>query len=822
MAPDDQADSQLSRLRTINFRLSNTPTVRLPHYVPQICQLLIGSKTLLTAGDGSTSKSSSEHAVLVHWFKTRLSSLLQDRSVEGRWAAIVLVKATVEVGGWEMLRDCGAWVRALIAILNKQDPPNSKKLCIIALTRIFMLSKDFPTLTREVTTPSLPPFITACLNHFQAKGTGSTVQQNPAQRALLEPVLESFNQLVPRHPTIFRSFASQIRTILLQVIGQSSREESAPVVRYSCPVTANGMELAQQVFVQLHSCAPRSGSAEEWDASFKAVVATIHETASEVFRAVIESWQSLATTTPPISSKGNIDDEPSRTQPDALGNPGWRGLPAGIERMVHLLGLLRQYVATPTSAPVLLRTGLVADLFTRIFSVTVPKAEETTHWQVMELYNKQVSKQEREELFALLPRIHVAAIEVLLALIRRLGSASIPLCLQFLDQLIWIFDAEQKDLFLRASTYSALIEILKIIGPSIDLSSLNQLEDVIEYCSKDAVLFNSILMGNERQGTTNQRTNGKAKTINLDTVLDATSVQTTASATYDGLQDTARQLLSTTLSKVPADQMSQVVREKLDRAAVLSADSNSMTASVLNPPPFRSSILPIVARMHPNASELEAIMRPRMPVLVAESIDTEKENGKISTGLNSHEAAGTGDMVEVHMLAANSSRAESEMDHSAFLPEAQIRTETTSFLVEKPKIDETAEFSAYTEPGDQMSALEAAIEAQSRLESTKRSPGADGESFSSAKRPRLEENGTMNTVTEDMRQQFAVSAGAAVAPTNAPTPPAVSTALPRSIMTTSSAEVGNENLTGNDSDDDTDGFEVPPLVFKSDDEDDEI
>jgi len=807
----DPDDTQLSRLRAINFRLSNTPSTRLPHHVPQICQLLTGSKPLFAVGEGSTIKASSEHTVLVHRFKTRLSSLLQDRSVEGRWAAIVLVKAAIEAGGWQMLRDCGAWVLGLISILSKQDPPNSKKLCIIALTRIFMLTKDFPTLTREVTTPSLHPFITVCLNHFQVKDIGWTVQQNSVQRALLEPVLESFSQLIPRHPTIFRPFSSKLRTILLQVIGHNSYKEGGSGVGHLCSATASSRKLAQRVFVQLHSCAPKSNWAEEWDASFKSVVETIHETADEVFRAVVESWQSSTRVKPPISSMRDISDKPSRTQPDALGNPGWRGLSAGMEMMVQLLGLLRQYVATSTSAPVLLRTGLVADLLTRIFLVTVPKAEEIGHLQATERYNKQVGKQEREELFDLLPRIHIAAIEVLLMLVQRLGSASIPLCSQFLGQLIWVFEAEQNDLFLRASAYFCLTEILNIVGPSIDFSS-NQLDAVVEHCSKDAILSDSIIGG---KGTRNEKANGKMKISNTDMILDSASVRITASTTYNGLQDSARQLLSTILSKVPADQMSQVVREKLDRAAVYSADINSMTASVLNPPPLRSSILPIMARLHPDANELEAILRPRMPAIIAESRDTYKENGNDNAGFNNRERAGKDDMEEVRAFTAT----RVGLDRNTFLSETQTRTETAPLGVDEPLIHPTAALSAYTEPGgDQMSALEAAIEAQSRLEHTKRSPGVDEENFSTAKRPRLEETDIVSTVTE---AQIVSSAVAAAPPSVVSPLISGSTTLPNPA---SSVKVGNENehLPGGDSDDDTDGFEMPPLVFKSDDEEDEV
>lgn len=63
-------------------------------------------------------KSQSELSVLVHKFRTQLSTLLQDRSKEARWAAVVLLKATIEAGGWSVLRSSDKWVRALLGLIG--------------------------------------------------------------------------------------------------------------------------------------------------------------------------------------------------------------------------------------------------------------------------------------------------------------------------------------------------------------------------------------------------------------------------------------------------------------------------------------------------------------------------------------------------------------------------------------------------------------------------------------------------------------------------------------------------------------------------------
>jgi hypothetical protein len=54
----------------------------------------------------------------VHKLKTQISSLLQGKTAEGRFAAVVLVKGIVEAGGWEILHDSEKWVQGLLSILT--------------------------------------------------------------------------------------------------------------------------------------------------------------------------------------------------------------------------------------------------------------------------------------------------------------------------------------------------------------------------------------------------------------------------------------------------------------------------------------------------------------------------------------------------------------------------------------------------------------------------------------------------------------------------------------------------------------------------------
>lgn len=110
-------------LRAITQRLTSTPPKQLPYIVPYLANALTGCADQFSEPQShSRAKDGSDAAVLVHKYKTQISTLLQEKSVECRWAAVVLIKATVEVGGWEVLHETGPWTRGLIGILGVCRP----------------------------------------------------------------------------------------------------------------------------------------------------------------------------------------------------------------------------------------------------------------------------------------------------------------------------------------------------------------------------------------------------------------------------------------------------------------------------------------------------------------------------------------------------------------------------------------------------------------------------------------------------------------------------------------------------------------------------
>lgn len=106
-------------LHAVNHRLTNLPVKQLPPLASSLAASLSNCGELLSSPQSQkAAKSDSDNAVQVHKLMTRLTSLLQDRTPEGRWTAVVLVKAVVEAGQWEVLRACEPFVRGLMGILT--------------------------------------------------------------------------------------------------------------------------------------------------------------------------------------------------------------------------------------------------------------------------------------------------------------------------------------------------------------------------------------------------------------------------------------------------------------------------------------------------------------------------------------------------------------------------------------------------------------------------------------------------------------------------------------------------------------------------------
>lgn len=608
MAP---ISSELATLRALTYRISSTATAQLPQHVPAIATSLANCRTVLSSPQAAASKSSSETTVALHKYRTLLSTLLQDRTIHGRWAAIVLIKATVEIGGWETLQKSLPWVRGLLGVLAKPDPPSSKKLCIITLTRIFILTREYPTLVREITTPSLPAFVQSGLHMATSRAPAS----------LLQTILESFNELLPRHPTIFRSYLKQLNPLLASLIAPtpSSKlgEELKSGPRFE--LTTGVIAAAQQLYVQLPCCAPKGASSEDWEKSLKTTVNNAQRVADKVLRAVVEDWQSI---TRDAGSNGHtLEDEVQDLESDSMALPAWAGIFAGSERLVHLLHLIQQCLATPTVNPVGLNISIVMDLITRILSINISGAGGKAYRDAT-TFNSQISKEERENLYLVLPDLHTAAIEILLLLAQRSQSSTLPLDPIVIDQLVWAFASGRDSLQIRAACYHGIAAVLRRSGVGLSKATIDSLVPLMRACCEDLLPTESATAVKLTPGR--NKANGNAPSqpaTNADTFLGSSKETQITGRDFLGLSEAARGLLPVLLANVRAQYLSDAMRARLDRTAILTQDKSAMLASVINPPPSKrfgkpaASVLPLVARSFPASSDIESLLRPRLPAI---------------------------------------------------------------------------------------------------------------------------------------------------------------------------------------------------------------
>lgn len=90
------------------------------HALPSLVNHVLHCKESLSApSDIKVKNGSSEAAGIVHKIKLKINNLLTGRTTrESRFVAVALIKTMVDVGGWEVLRDCQKWVAGLLAVVE--------------------------------------------------------------------------------------------------------------------------------------------------------------------------------------------------------------------------------------------------------------------------------------------------------------------------------------------------------------------------------------------------------------------------------------------------------------------------------------------------------------------------------------------------------------------------------------------------------------------------------------------------------------------------------------------------------------------------------
>ncbi|KAK4146946.1 rRNA processing/ribosome biogenesis-domain-containing protein [Dichotomopilus funicola] len=593
-------------LRVLCRRLTSTPIDNLP----RLCPVLVGhvlrcGGPLSAPQDAKGKDKSSEAPVLVHKLRTHITSLLTGKSPAGRFAAVCLIKAVVDVGGWESLRVSGPWIRGLIALLQKPDPVASKELAVVALTKIYMLLQGYPTLTREMATPTLPDYVKACLQLIKPSGKPLKVSH-----AFIETVASSLSKLVVLYPTTLRPLVSQMKAALRSYVAPTSSDDQL--------IPQSLRDSTRRLFVLIAYTAPKNGSSEEWAKAIRATILDAHGTVDQIFRAVVESWESTAGYRG--QSVGTLGD-PAGGGDAAEDLPRWAGVQAGAERLIGLLEFLAEYFHNPTKAPVTVPLGELLDLTARITLVTPPSGSEDS----IET-NPAISRDEKAELWSALSDIHVSVLHLHQALLHRLGNNAMPLATDILDQMVRVSAASHHIPVVRETAYSLIHQLLLLSGPTLPKLTVDSLTPLIQSVCRDILLPTGHLDLPQPQPiptstttttTTTQKQqkpnpNTASASTNADAYLTSSPTTTTVPQSTPFLLKKATTLLPILFTHLPQPPLPPDLRALLDRTAILSHACDAMLASCLHPyrdsrGRYYPSILPFLVGRFPRELGVEVL-----------------------------------------------------------------------------------------------------------------------------------------------------------------------------------------------------------------------
>lgn len=566
------SDPAIGILRAIAYRLSSAPPANLPHILTHLSSQIGPCKEFLS----NPQPTHSEAASLVHQIRTRTSSLLQDRLPEARLAAVILIKALVEAGGYETLAtNGGPWVKSLISLIARQDSTGSstRRLVIITVTRIITLAKDHDSLAREISTPNLPPFVTACLTVFE----GAKDKWGSRQRALIETVLKSWMTLIPRHTATFRPFIGRILGVLSRIIelpddkveDKPEREKVQPSIK----------DAARSVYVLLHNSSTKAGSLSDRDTGLSRALKIATSATQETFPAVFGS--------------DKVYGRNLHVQSDAP--------LSSAEEICEKLEFVRSYITTPSFKSVSIPIGRITSLITQIASITRQQNNAGS-----------VTKREKEQFLIDLPSIHLTVLDLAGSILSRFGTTSISISIQLLEATLSIFVIHQHNSKLQEACYNVTSDIVSLIGPALSKKEIARLSPLIQACCADLL---PILPQNINQSINS----ATSKTTLTNTSLISTKVapKSSISKTNSPHLQSQSNVLTTLLRHLPAVHTKPSIRALLDRTAILTQNAEAIVASTLNPALGRGvSLLPFAARSLRARHEIESIIRPRVPAVV--------------------------------------------------------------------------------------------------------------------------------------------------------------------------------------------------------------
>lgn len=589
---------QLPLLRAATLRLVTTPTEDLPRVAGFIASSLASCPHIL---NGETTKSS-DTSVPLHKLRTRLSSLLQDRTSAGRLTAAIVIKSVAEVARPNESTIWESWARGLVGCLNKPDPWEAKRVYLAATVRIFSLAQGFQTLQREVVTPLLPSFVTACLLAIRPMTTKQTGKSIVVTNPLLPTILRYWNELILEHSATFRPFVTRIKPICLSLVSDASTGTEL-------------LHVAIRLLASLHCCAPKASAANEWQLTITNNVKAAHDALDLIFRGVREEWASNETSQARHSVRHTYSQEPELTQTDTAGLGAWKGIHLGAIRVARLLQSTTEMLRCQ-SLSIAVPLGLLLDLTARIGAVTIPSQSGGAQGQLR--LNPEVSKDEREALWADVPMLHIGSLALLSGMVEIHGQAICSLIPSIAEQVFDIFLAEGWHEHIRSQCYACLATILQTNSCASLQLDRQGIDSVCKSCCRDVRTL--VPEGTEQSAESARNVQGESAIF--QSASQGVKQKLSNNQVETKVIKNAQIILPLLLEKIPSGSLSHASRTEVDRTAILVNHERVMFASTMNPAGQKldqrvlPSILPFFARAAAAKDmELEAIMRPRMPVM---------------------------------------------------------------------------------------------------------------------------------------------------------------------------------------------------------------
>ncbi|KAF7549441.1 hypothetical protein G7Z17_g6396 [Cylindrodendrum hubeiense] len=577
-------------LRVLCRKLTSIPPAQLPHALPSLINHVLHCKEpLSTPHEQKPKDKSTEASQLVHKLKASVTTLLNGRNRDARFAAIGLIKAMVDVGGWEVLRGTEPW---------KADPIASKELAIVTLTKIYMLVHPYQTLVREIATPTIPAFITAGVALIKKSSSGEPPK---TPFSVIETICDAFSALIPLYPATFRPFASQLRT--------ATRAYLAPTQADDYVIPSSLTRASRRLVITLHHVAAKSGGSDEWAKLVGNLLKEFHATADQILRAVDESWDGSNGYT---RSKVALDGEPFGGGSSSDSLPEWSGISAGTDRLVGLFQYLSDCIRYPTKAPVTIPTSSLVDAASRVFLIARLSPKSQTWDQALQT-NGAIGREEKEELWSLIPDIHITALRFLQVLFQRLGQNTIALVPETLDHLVRVVKSGINLPAVRTTGYSVLKDILELAGPTLSKPSVDMLEALLGACCRDLQQDAGHLKETKKPIASSTDSKKNSLAANADLFLNPQGSVVDETPTLEPEHKAAAAaLLIIVPSRLPQQHLKPSLRGLVDQTAILTRNRDAMVSSVLNP--FKDqrgrvypSILPHLTQQFPDDRDLEML-----------------------------------------------------------------------------------------------------------------------------------------------------------------------------------------------------------------------